>query len=149
VRRIALSVFLVAVCQNAAFAQFGATLTGVGPINRSMGGASTAAPLDTLGAFMWNPATITAPGARLQINRPPPPIAAPVATAAPVPVLFSSGPVPKVVAGSKPGEFNLGLGILGAFIGAAVGVSVMYGFFQWAGFRFPLLGVGIGARSHP
>lgn len=56
----ALSLLLALLCHNSAFAQFGATLTGVGPINRSMGGASTAAPLDTLGAFMWNPATITA-----------------------------------------------------------------------------------------
>jgi long-chain fatty acid transport protein len=59
-RRIALGVFILSLCQNAAQAQFGAVLTGVGPINRSMGGAATAAPLDTLGAFMWNPATITA-----------------------------------------------------------------------------------------
>ncbi len=51
---------LVLVNQNAALGQFGTTLTGVGPINRSMGGAATAAPLDTLGAFYWNPATITA-----------------------------------------------------------------------------------------
>ena len=59
-RRAALSLFIVIVCHGTAAAQFGGTLTGVGPINRSMGGASTAAPLDTLGAFMWNPATITA-----------------------------------------------------------------------------------------
>lgn len=59
-RRIALGVFILALWQSAAQAQFGATLSGVGPINRSMGGAATAAPLDTLGAFMWNPATITA-----------------------------------------------------------------------------------------
>lgn len=30
-----------------------------GPVNRSMGGASTAAPLDALGALYWNPATIS------------------------------------------------------------------------------------------
>src|SRR6516165_3117407 len=59
-RRIALGVFILSLCQNAAQAQFGAMMTGVGPINRSMGGAATAAPLDTLGAFYWNPATITA-----------------------------------------------------------------------------------------
>lgn len=59
-RRIALGAVILCLCQTVARAQFGATLTGVGPINRSMGGASTAAPLDTLGAFMWNPATITA-----------------------------------------------------------------------------------------
>jgi len=38
----------------------GPTLTGVGPINRSMGGAGTAAPLDAIGALHWNPASISA-----------------------------------------------------------------------------------------
>lgn len=42
------------------------------------------------------------------------------------------------------GEFNLVRGILGAIVGAGVGVGAMYGFFEFAGFRFPLLGVGIG-----
>ena len=41
-------------------------------------------------------------------------------------------------------EFNLGLGILGALLGACLGAGLMYGFYQVAGFRFPLLGVGIG-----
>src|SRR5277367_1643897 len=45
------------------------------------------------------------------------------------------------------GEFNLGLGILGAFLGALAGVGAMYGFYTWAGFRFPLLGVGIGVLT--
>src|SRR6266849_1866479 len=58
--RIGLAVGLTLLCHDAAFAQIGATLSGIGPINRSMGGAATAAPLDTLGAFAWNPATITA-----------------------------------------------------------------------------------------
>jgi long-chain fatty acid transport protein len=30
-----------------------------GPVNRGMGGASTAAPLDAIGAMYWNPATIS------------------------------------------------------------------------------------------
>ncbi len=33
-------------------------LSGAGPVNRSMGGASTAAPLDATGAMYWNPAGI-------------------------------------------------------------------------------------------
>lgn len=33
-------------------------LSGVGPINRAMGGASVAAPIDANGALHWNPATI-------------------------------------------------------------------------------------------
>jgi long-chain fatty acid transport protein len=59
-RLLVVTLFVAVICQSTAFAQFGIQLTGVGPINRSMGGASTAAPLDTLGAFFWNPATITA-----------------------------------------------------------------------------------------
>jgi len=39
-------------------AQFGLAVSGVGPINRSMGGAAVAAPLDAAGAIYWNPATI-------------------------------------------------------------------------------------------
>lgn len=37
----------------------GLALTGVGPVNRSMGGAATAAPLDAAGALHWNPASIS------------------------------------------------------------------------------------------
>ena len=43
-------------------AQFGVAVSGVGPINRSMGGAATAAPLDAAGSLYWNPATIGALG---------------------------------------------------------------------------------------
>jgi long-chain fatty acid transport protein len=43
-----------------AHAQIGPILIGPGPVNRSMGGASVAAPIDSLGALYWNPATITA-----------------------------------------------------------------------------------------
>jgi long-chain fatty acid transport protein len=39
-------------------AQLGVVLSGAGPVNRSMAGASTAAPLDATGALYWNPATI-------------------------------------------------------------------------------------------
>jgi long-chain fatty acid transport protein len=41
-----------------ALAQYGSTLNGVGPVARSMAGTTTAAPLDTLGALQWNPATL-------------------------------------------------------------------------------------------
>jgi long-chain fatty acid transport protein len=39
-------------------AQFGLATAGVGPINRSMGGASVAAPIDAAGSLFWNPASI-------------------------------------------------------------------------------------------
>jgi hypothetical protein len=35
-------------------------------------------------------------------------------------------------------------GILGALAGAGVGIGAMFAFYALAGFRFPLLGVGIG-----
>ena len=41
-------------------------------------------------------------------------------------------------------ETNLGLGIGGAVLGACIGSGLMYGFYAMVGFRFPLLGVGIG-----
>jgi long-chain fatty acid transport protein len=46
----------------AAHAQYGIVLSGAGPDNRAMGGASTAAPLDPSGALYWNPATISGLG---------------------------------------------------------------------------------------
>jgi hypothetical protein len=44
-------------------------------------------------------------------------------------------------AASAPG---LGLGVVGALAGAVTGAAVMLGFYKAVGFRFPLLGVGIG-----
>lgn len=37
----------------------GILIPGAGPINRSMAGAATAAPLDAAGSLYWNPATMT------------------------------------------------------------------------------------------
>ncbi len=37
----------------------GIIVSAAGPVNRSMGGAATAAPISALGAIYWNPATIT------------------------------------------------------------------------------------------
>ena len=37
----------------------GVALTAVGPVNRSMGGAATACPLDAAGTIHWNPAAIS------------------------------------------------------------------------------------------
>tara|TARA_R110001583_G_scaffold84281_3_gene221835 strand:+ start:2095 stop:3486 length:1392 start_codon:yes stop_codon:yes gene_type:complete len=44
---------------TATFAQAGHIMQGVGAVNMSMGGASTAQPLDISGALQWNPATIS------------------------------------------------------------------------------------------
>jgi len=42
-----------------AFAQSGHLMQGIGAVNMSMGGASTAQPLDISGALQWNPASIS------------------------------------------------------------------------------------------
>jgi len=47
-------------------------------------------------------------------------------------------------AAEQVSQSSLGKGILGALLGAAVGVGVMFAFYTFAGFRFPLLGVSIG-----
>jgi hypothetical protein len=87
--------------------------------------------------FAAQPAAAPPPITRLR------PAAAPARVeAAPPPMRAMPEAAPKAA-----GEFNLGLGILGAFIGALVGVGAMYGFYEWAGFRFPLLGVGIGVLT--
>ncbi|MBC8352028.1 MAG: outer membrane protein transport protein [Planctomycetes bacterium] len=48
---------LLACFTSSAFSQ-GVFLTGVGGINRSMGGATMAAPIDSMGTLHWNPAAI-------------------------------------------------------------------------------------------
>ncbi len=50
----------VALCLGSlAQAQMGHVLNGVGPVNQSMAGASTAMPIDVSGALQWNPAGIS------------------------------------------------------------------------------------------
>ena len=49
---------LLSLFATPAEAQFGPVLSSAGPVNRSMGGTSTAAPLSASGALLWNPATL-------------------------------------------------------------------------------------------
>lgn len=42
-----------------AYAQYGPLIAGAGPVNRSMGGAATGAPLSAGGGLMWNAATLS------------------------------------------------------------------------------------------
>ncbi len=46
--------------------------------------------------------------------------------------------------GEPDGKFDLKKGIVGALLGASLGVGLMLGYYMLEGFRFPLLGVGIG-----
>ena len=57
---VVLSLLTIACGGLPARAQMGAIFTGAGPINRSMGGAAVAAPIDSIGSLFWNPATSSA-----------------------------------------------------------------------------------------
>ncbi len=47
----------------------GVMLSGFGPVNSSMGGASTAAPIEAMSAMAWNPATISGlPNSELSVG---------------------------------------------------------------------------------
>ena len=77
---------------------------------------------------------------------PPPPLPATAAApaAAPKPIMpLKPAAAPKV----QSKKFSLGLGILGAFLGAAIGGAVVYGFFALLNVRFPLTGVAVGALA--
>lgn len=52
--------FCMLFISTVAFSQAGHIMQGVGAVNMSMGGASTAQPLDISGALQWNPASISA-----------------------------------------------------------------------------------------
>jgi hypothetical protein len=72
------------------------------------------------------------------------PATAPASAAAPKPITpLKPAAAPKV----QSKKFNLGLGILGAFLGAAIGGAVVYGFFALLNIRFPLTGVAVGALA--
>ena len=58
--RIALTLIAIFVAQNG-YSQ-GIIISAGGPVHRSMGGASTAAPTSAIGALYWNPATISGLG---------------------------------------------------------------------------------------
>lgn len=55
------SLFKLAIilCSTFIYAQSGHVMQGVGAVNMSMGGASTAQPLDISGAMQWNPAALS------------------------------------------------------------------------------------------
>jgi hypothetical protein len=79
----------------------------------------------------------------LVASRPTNPMSAPPIPVPPLPARpFAAKVSPKPAAAT--GSNNILLGIVGIVLGTAVGSGLMYGFFLMTGFRFPLLGVGIG-----
>ncbi len=113
---------------------------------------ATAVP--TAAAAAPPPFTSMAPPASpggLRINRPAPAAAEPKADEPPMPdaplpitAMHSSTRMATATKQNAEKEYSFGLGILGAFLGAALGAGLMYGFDVMAGFRFPLMGTGIG-----
>ncbi|HEX4645025.1 MAG TPA: hypothetical protein VH598_05395 [Verrucomicrobiae bacterium] len=104
--------------------------------------AQTAAPA------IAPPAALAVAGSQLRIDRPAPAAVAapPPSQSAPASRAFNPAATAAPVA-KTAGQYNLWLGIAGAFLGAAIGIVVMYGFFMWTGFKFPLFGTGVGAMT--
>jgi hypothetical protein len=105
------------------------------------------------------PVAVTAPapignggGLRINIHRaaPAPP---PLGTASVPPPLSSSRPAAPGIKPlmskpiDSPKEFSMGLGILGAFLGAFIGTAFVFGFTFLTGFRFPLTATLIGVLT--
>jgi len=112
----------------------------------SCGVDGTAAADDFIARSMTVPTPVAAPAA---VRLAPPAVPTYNPPPAPPPLPATPRPSQRYIsaAESSSSEFNLGMGILGAFLGALVGVGAMYGFFLAVGFRFPLLGVGIGVLT--
>ncbi|MFO0816991.1 MAG: outer membrane protein transport protein [Pirellulales bacterium] len=60
-RFLIIALLLLLACSVAPHSLYGqgVLLSASGPVNRSLGGAATAAPLDAMGALRWNPATLS------------------------------------------------------------------------------------------
>lgn len=113
--------------------------------------SSAIAPVPVIAVSPPAAESIVSPAAASLRMAPPAAITPPVAAVSAPPPLPASRPKPVVrplVAAPPPeATYHLGLGILGAFLGAAAGGGLMYGFYLWTGFRFPLTGCGIGVLS--
>jgi hypothetical protein len=123
---------------------------------REQASGSVPAPIPVMAAPMVAPlpaavpiaspitaAPIAGSGVRIKTAAPAPPLSTPAPAAAPRPAGAPRTPLMNKPLDS-PKEFRMGLGILGAFLGAAVGGGLVYGFFMLSGFRFPLSGTAIG-----
>lgn len=63
---------------------------------------------------------------------------------APPPFIQAADASGQAVADQGIESHRLAFGVLGAVVGACIGSGLMYGFYAMSGFRFPLLGCGIG-----
>lgn len=68
-RKFFLLIALAISLATAPFARSAGTyMSSAGPVNQAMGGASTAAPIEAIGATFWNPATTSALGPELSVG---------------------------------------------------------------------------------
>jgi long-chain fatty acid transport protein len=105
----------------------GILVSATGPVNRSMGGAATAAPLESMGALFWNPASISAlPEDELSFG-----------LAGVLPVLRTDSSIAGLGGGSSAAEPGVTPLVNIGWIHRPENSSVTYGFglFSAAGFR--------------
>ena len=104
------------------------------------------------GSAARTPSAPPPPLAGLRINREVHAAPATVPTAvtenSPPPIRALSPPsTEKKSRSADAGVFSLGRGILGAVIGAAVGCGLLFACWLWLHFRFPLMGIAVGAAA--
>lgn len=120
------SLTLWSMLASVGFAQ-GILVSATGPVNRSMGGAATAAPLESMGSLFWNPASITAlPEDELSLG-----------LAGVLPVLRTDSSIAGFGSGSSAAEPGVTPLVNIGWIHRPEDSSVTYGFglFSAAGFR--------------
>lgn len=65
-------------------------------------------------------------------------------TQEPPPLVHAANTSGQAVAEEGIEAHHLAFGVLGSVVGGCIGSGLMYGFYAMAGFRSPLLGVGVG-----
>jgi hypothetical protein len=109
------------------------------------GADGTAAANVILAQTLCTPAAPAA-ASPIRVNQAPPVL--PPAVPLPPKISATSAASAAPRTGSRStGGFNWGFGVGGAFLGAGLGIGLMFVFFELAGFRFPLLGIGIGVLT--
>ena len=114
-------------------------LDGTGKANGLLKAQPVAPPMAAAAAPAQLRISATAP----PVATAPPPPRAPATAAVARPGMAGA----RVPTKNPAGPTNMGMGVLGALLGAGIGSGLMYGFFVLTDFRFPLMGTGVGALT--